>query len=384
MSALEQRYRSMRRATLVAGATNVSLAAVQLVGGVFANSQALIADGLHTLSDLFGDAVVLLASRQASVEPDEAHPYGHGRIETLATVFVALLLLAVAVGLVVEAGRRLYSAQPLASPHPLALLFAMTAILAKEGLFRYTRRVARRVRSDLLHANAWHQRSDVASSLVVLAGVAGALAGLTYLDALAAAIVGGMIAVIGMRLMRRSLAELIDRGLGRDRLARLRRTIRGVDGVHDLHLLRTRRMGGHALVDVHVQLSPRISVSEAHYISEQVRARLIATDEDVSDVTVHVDPEADDAMDELNLRLPTRPQILQALDGCWVEIGASAEILHVDLHYLAGQVYVEVYLPAALASDPASAGALASRLRQASTKLAYVADVTVWYSPPAA
>ena len=380
MVELEQRYRLMRRATLVAGATNVSLAAVQLLGGLFANSQALIADGLHTLSDLFGDAVVLLASRQASVAPDEAHPYGHGRIETLATVFVALLLLAVAIGLIVDAARRLFSAEPLPSPHPLALLFAVAGIVAKECLFRYTRRVARRVRSDLLHANAWHHRSDVASSLVVLVGVAGALAGLTYLDALAAAIVGGMIAVIGLRLMRGSLAELIDRGLARDRLAGLRQAIRGVDGVHDLHMLRTRRMGGHALVDVHVQLAPRISVSEAHYISEKVRACLIATDDDVSDVTVHVDPEADDAMDELNLRLPTRRQILQALDECWEQIEASEAILRVDLHYLGGHVYVEVYLPAAFGEDPASAQALAHRLRQAGSKPKYVADVAVWYS----
>lgn len=380
MGALEQRYRLIRRATLVAGATNVSLATVQLAGGLLANSQALIADGLHTLSDLFGDAVVLLASRQASVAPDEAHPYGHGRIETLATVFVALLLLAVAAGLIAEAARRLFSSEPLASPHPLALLFAVMGILAKEGLFRYTRRVARRVRSDLLHANAWHQRSDVASSLVVLAGVAGALAGLTYLDALAAAIVGGMIAVIGLRLMRRSLAELIDRGLGRARLAGLRDAIRGVDGVHDLHLLRTRRMGGHALVDVHVQLSPRISVSEAHYISEQVRARLIATDEEVSDVTVHVDPEADDAMDEHTLRLPTRQQILKALDACWEGIEGSDGILRVDLHYLGGQVYVEVFLPAAAVADSAAAQALAHRLRQAGKTLPYVADIGVWHS----
>ncbi len=382
MAALEQRYRSMRRATLVAGATNVVLASVQLAGGVWANSQALIADGLHTLSDLFGDAVVLLASRQASVAPDEAHPYGHGRIETLATVFVALLLLAVAAGLMFEAAGRLFSSEPLPSPHPLALLFAVAGILAKESLFRYTRRVARQVRSDLLHANAWHQRSDVASSLVVLVGVAGALAGLTYLDALAAAVVGGMISVIGVRLMRGSLAELIDRGLARDRLARLREAIRGVDGVHDLHLLRTRRMGDHALVDVHVQLAPRISLSEAHYISEQVRARLIAADEEVSDVTVHVDPEADDAMDALNLRLPTRQQILQALNEHWQEIDASAEILRVDLHYLGGRVYVEIYLPATLAEDSASAAALVHRLREASTKLAYVANVAVWSLSP--
>ena len=382
MGALEQRYRLMRRATLVAGATNVSLAAVQLAGGMLANSQALIADGLHTLSDLFGDAVVLLAARQATMAPDESHPYGHGRIETLATVFVALLLIAVAAGLVVEAARRLFSPESLAAPHPLALLFAVIGILAKEGLFRYTRRIARRVRSDLLHANAWHQRSDVASSLVVLVGVAGALAGLTYLDALAAAIVGGMIAVIGLRLMRRSLAELIDRGLGRTRLAALRDTIRSVDGVHDLHLLRTRRMGGHALVDVHVQLSPRISVSEAHYISERVRSRLIATDEEVSDVTVHVDPEADDAMDERNARLPTRQHILKALDECWEGIDGSGGVLRVDLHYLGGCVYVEVFLPAAVAADAAAARALAHRLQQSGKTLPYVADVGVWYSAP--
>ena len=382
MDALEGRYRLIRRATLVAVSTNVSLAALQLFGGLLANSQALIADGLHTLSDLFGDAVVLLASRQASAAPDEAHPYGHGRIETLATVVVALLLLGVAAGLIAEAVRRLFASEGVLPPQPLALLFAMAGIVAKEALFRYTRRVARRVRSDLLHANAWHQRSDVASSMVVLAGVVGALAGLTYLDALAAAVVGGMIGLIGVRLIGSSVAELIYRGLTRERLARLRELIRSVDGVHDLHLLRTRRMGGHALVDVHVQLSPRISLSEAHYISEQVRARLISADREVSDVTVHVDPEADDTMDEQNLQLPSREQLQQVLAERWKHIDEAARILRLELHYLAGLVYVEVYLPAALAADADAARALGERLQQACNSLSYVADVQVWYAAP--
>jgi cation diffusion facilitator family transporter len=373
------RYPAMRRATLIGAATNIALSGVQLAGGLLTQSQALIADGLHTLSDLFSDAVVLLASRQASVAPDAEHPYGHGRIETLATVVVGLLLLGVALSLAVAAGRRLFAPEPPVAPQPLALAFALVGVLTKETLFRYTRRVARRVRSNLLEANAWHQRSDVGSSLVVLAGIAGALAGLTYLDALAAAIVAGMIALIGGRLVYRSLDELIDRGLGRDRLQRISDMIRSVDGVYDLHHLRTRRMGGYSLVDVHIQLAPRISVSEAHRVSEQVRTRLIEADDDVRDVTVHIDPEDDDEREHLSAALPSRAILLERLHECWRGVAGAESISRVELHYLGGQVHVELFLPLAVATDNTQAAAISERLRVATAALPCVGDVQVWF-----
>lgn len=374
----EPRHVSIRRAALVAAATNLALAAAQLTGGLLAQSQALIADGLHTLSDLASDAVVWLASGQAGAAPDAEHPYGHGRIETLGTVLVGLLLLGVAGGLLLEAGRRLFAETPLAAPAPLALAFALLGVVAKEILFRYTRRVARRVGSDLLQANAWHQRSDVASSLIVLVGIGGALVGLTYLDALAAAIVAGMIALIGGRLVLRSLDELIDRGLSRERLERISADIRAVEGVLGLHRLRSRRMGGHSLVDVHVQLAPRISVSEAHQISERVRARLLAADDDVSDVTVHVDPESDDETERLSLDLPSRAAVTAALRAAWQGLDGAEACRRVDLHYLAGGLHLELHLPLAMGATGAGRAA-AERLRVEALSLPRVQEVLLWF-----
>lgn len=377
----QARYPAMRRTTLVGAFTNLGLAALQLAGGVVSQSQALVADGLHTLSDLIGDTVVLLAVRESNRPADQAHPYGHGRIETLASVLVGGLLAAVAFTLALYAARGLIDAPSLVAPEPLALLFAAVAVLTKEALFRYTRRMAARLRSTLLVANAWHHRSDVASSLVVLAGVIGALVGFPWLDSVAALIVAAMIAVIAGRLVYRGLAELIDRGLDPERLARIDAAIRGVDGVQDLHLLRTRRMGGSALVDVHIRLASRISVSEAHHVSERVRARLLEADDDVADVTVHVDPELDDARERLSLGLPSRSELLAELAICWQGLAPAERIQRIDLHYLDGRVHVELFLAPGTGGDGRGAAWQAARLLAATRRHPKVGDVQVWLSP---
>ncbi len=375
------RYPAMRRVTLVGAVTNLGLAALQLAGGVVSQSQALIADGLHTLSDLISDAVVLLAARESSRPADGAHPYGHGRIETLASVIVGVLLAGVAFTLALYAARHLLDDSVQVAPAPLALLFAAVAVLTKEALFRYTRRVARSLRSPLLAANAWHHRSDVASSLVVLAGVIGALVGFPWLDSVAALLVAVMIAFIAARLVYRGLAELIDRGLDPERLARIDATIRAVDGVQDLHLLRTRRMGGNSLVDVHVRLASRISVSEAHHVSECVRARLLEADDDVADVTVHVDPEIDEARERLSLALPVRAQLLAELAAYWQGIECAERIQRVDLHYLDGRIHVELFLAPGAGGAEGRAAWQAARLMAATRRHPRVGDVQVWFAP---
>lgn len=377
----EGRYPAMRRITLVGALTNLGLAGMQFGGGVVSQSQALIADGLHTLSDLVSDAVVLLAARESNRPADSAHPYGHGRIETLASVIVGLLLAGVAFTLALYAARRLLDPSSLVAPEPLALLFAAVAVLTKEALFRYTRQGARRLRSTLLAANAWHHRSDVASSLVVLVGVIGALVGFPWLDSAAALLVAVMIAFIAGRLVYRGLAELIDRGLDPERLARIDAAIRAVDGVQDLHLLRTRRMGGNSLVDVHVRLAARISVSEAHHISECVRARLLEADDDVADVTVHVDPEIDEARERLSLSLPARAQLLGELATYWQGLDSATRIHRVDLHYLDGRIHVELFLAPSADTSAGRTSWQAARLVAATRRHPRVGDVQIWLAP---
>jgi len=377
------RERTMRRVTLTAAFTNLFLSVAQIIGGIFTQSQALIADGLHTLSDLISDGVVLLAGRHSNVQPDSEHPYGHGRIETLATVVVGLLLIGVGVGIGLDAGKRLFEPERLLNPEPLALAFAVLAIVLKEGLYHYTIRVARRIRSNLLKANAWHHRSDVLSSIVVLVGVGGALAGLPYMDAVAAVLVAALIAHMGGRLIWDSARELIDTGLGQERVARIRETILAVDGVKSLHMLRTRRMAGSALADVHVQVPARISISEGHQISERVRLAVIGAFEEVTDVTVHIDPEDDEHHPPV-LELPLRRELLARLQEAWAGIPQTRQIENVVLHYLGGRIHLEICLPRTAVADADEARALTARLRQACKQLHQVGEVVVYFreAPP--
>jgi cation diffusion facilitator family transporter len=289
----ESRFSVLRRVTLIGSLVNITVASAQIAGGILAHSQALVADGLHTLSDLASDAVVLFAAKHGSQDADEAHPYGHRRIETLGSVVVGLALMAVAVGIAIEAFRHLLQPGQITGPAPVALAFAALAIVAKESLYHYTMHVAKRVKSNLLKANAWHHRSDVFSSLVVFAGIGGALLGFVHLDAIAAIAVSVMILRIGWKLATSGVSELIDTGLEPEELDAIRDSILKIDGVKNLHTLRTRRMGGEALADVHIQVNPRVSVSEGHHIGEAVRDHLIKHFEQIADVTVHVDPEDD-------------------------------------------------------------------------------------------
>ncbi|MGN2390396.1 cation diffusion facilitator family transporter [Pelomicrobium sp. G1] len=342
------RYEAARRSTLVSIAVNVTLTVVQIVVGFFARSQALIADGLHSLSDLLSDFLVLWANRQGAKAADRDHPYGHRRIETAATLMLGIFLVGLGVALMLAAGMRLQDPGNLARVHPAALAIAFLTLVAKEGLFRYLMAVARRLRSQMLAANAWHSRSDAASSLVVLVGVAGNLLGLTFLDLLAAAVVGFMIVHMGWRLGYGALEELVDTGLAEEELAKIRATLLSTPGVRGVHELRTRRMAGQALVDAHILVDPRISVSEGHHIAERARSRVLAQ-HNVLDVMVHIDPE-DDAVVRPSLDLPDRATLLRHLDERLE--GELPKNQKTVLHYLNGKVEAEIHLDRTFCSDP--------------------------------
>jgi len=293
------RYREIRKVTLIGSVIDFLLAVLKLVVGFLAQSQALIADGVHSLSDLATDFVVLYAAKHSSRAADESHPYGHGRFETIATVALGVALMLVAAGIAWDAIERLFHPEQLMQPGLLALVVAVISVLAKEWIFHYTKRVADRLRSPMLAANAWHSRTDAVSSLIVIVGVGGTMAGLPYMDAIAAAGVALIIAWIGWDLAWHSVRELVDTGLEEEQLMAIRRTIQEVDGVQGLHSLRTRRVGADALVDVHILVEPHISVSEGHQIGEAVRIRLLQGHEEINDVLVHIDPEDDECLNPL-------------------------------------------------------------------------------------
>jgi cation diffusion facilitator family transporter len=337
-----ERFAAAQKSTWVSIAINLLLTLLQVVGGFFAHSQALMADGLHSLSDLLSDVLVLYANRHGNRHADAKHPYGHARVETAATLILGVFLAVLGVGLLVAAAMRLQQPGTLQAVSPLGLAVAMFALVAKEGMFRYMMSVALRVRSQMLVANAWHARSDAASSLVVVVGIVGNLLGYTFLDLVAAAVVGVMIAHMGGKLALEALSELIDTGLDAEEVAAIRKTLLDTHGVLGLHDLRTRRMADNALVDAHILVDPKISVSEGHYIAESARLAVL-NNHHVLDVMVHIDPE-DDMQAGHNAKLPSRPVLLGELTRRLADVDLQNN--RVVFHYLEGRVDVELYLSA--------------------------------------
>lgn len=333
--------RNARRVTLVGALVNLLLSVVKIAAGLLAQSQALVADGLHSLSDLLSDGVVLLATRYGRQAPDASHPYGHERIETFGTLLVATLLVLVAGAIAWEAlGRLQVAGVPVMLS--LALPVAVVSVLAKEALYHYTRQAARRLGSDLLVANAWHHRSDAISSVIVLAGLGGVALGWPWLDAVAALLLGGMIALMALRLGARAVAELVDTAPPAAEQKAMRGAAEHVPGVRGVHDLRARQMAGRRLVDLHVEVAPEISVSEGHRIGHEVSRRLRRTFGPVDEVTFHIDPVAD-RTGRRRARGP-QPPLRAALIAELFPDGLPADVRCL-LHYLDDRVSVDLLLP---------------------------------------
>ncbi len=338
------RYKATRKVTLVGMFVNIFLSVAQLVGGFFTHSQALIADGIHTLSDLASDIVVLIAAKLASQDADDDHPYGHGRFETVATVILGLALASVAVGIAMNAYDRITHPESLLQPKPLALIFAALAIISKESLYQYTMVIAKQIDSKMLQANAWHHRSDAMSSIMVALGVAGAIfLEIPWLDAAAAVLVAIMIFYMGVRLILDSMMELVDTALEPEKTAEIRQFISDIEGVEQTHMLRTRKMGNNVLADVHIQVNSYLSVSEGHYIAENVIQKLRKKFPEMHDITVHIDPE-DDEKCSPSAQLPSRNQILQQIYPEIQKTGLDQDIRNIVLHYVNGKIEIEVFL----------------------------------------
>ena len=374
----QQRYKAVRKVTLIGSAVDFTLGVVKIAAGWLANSQALIADGIHSFSDLLTDFFVLYAAKHAHKTADQAHPYGHGRIETLATVGLGLTLIAVACGIAYDSIRRINQPEILLEPGALALAVAIVSILSKEWVYRYTLAAGQRLRSDMLLANAWHSRSDAISSIVVVIGIAGAMYGHPLLDAVAAVAVAAMIAKIGYSMARTSSAELIDTALDQNKVDDIRTHIYAVKGVRSVHMLRSRKSAGDAFIDVHIQVDPRLSVSEGHQIGDAVRRRLLDSVDVVSDVTVHIDPENDEIESPCD-NLPHRDAVIAALKHCWPQLPATA-VENVTLHYLAGKIRIELDLPIALLRDTEHARILVDELKRAAANLPYVSAIQVRFT----
>lgn len=278
-----------QRSLWVSVVVNVVLTVLQLFAGLWAGSQALVADALHSLSDLLADFVALLARKHSRKAADHDHQYGHYRYENAASLALGLLLLAAGCSMLLGAGNKLIhhdSAQPV---HALALYISLFTLISKEGLFRYMLAIATRARSSMLVANAWHARADAASSLVVAVGIGGNLLGYTWLDPLAAALVGFMVGRTGWQFAWDALHDLMDRAADDDTVNAIRDELLATPGVHGIHDLRTRRLGDHVQVDVHLEIDGTLSVREGHDIAAAARDRVVQN-HPVLDVMTHIDP----------------------------------------------------------------------------------------------
>ena len=357
------RYKESQRVTWVSVIVNIGLTLLQIGVGLLANAQSLVADGFHSLSDLVADVMVLAANAQSRHPADDDHPYGHHRIETAASLALGLLLVGTGAAILWSAATRLQHLDDLPQITAMALWTALAALLAKEALFRYMLLIAERLRSPMLVANAWHARSDAASSLVVAVGIGGSMLGYRFLDPAAAVIVGFMILRMGAKFTHEAMLELIDTGLADEEVARIRSTLRQTPGVIDLHALRTRRMANRVLVDAHIQVDARISVSEGHLIAETARARVQRGHPDVLDVLVHVDAE-EDLLPELRAsELPGRDILLPHLARL---MGGDFQPADKTLfHYLGRRVEAEVFLPAEVCFDAQRIAELETRLTKA-------------------
>jgi len=375
--------RAAERVTLIGAAVDFIGGFAKLVVGSLVGSAALVADGIHSFSDVLTDAMVLVATRIGRREADSKRPYGHGRIETLATLWLGSVLIFVAGGIAWAGVKQIVVGATLPTPGLWGIGVAIAALLSKEWIFRYTLHVARCIDSRLLAANAWHSRTDALSTLVVLVGLVGAEFGVAWLDSVAAIFVGVAVGWIGGRLLWESSQELIDTALPECERERMQAVAEKVSGVCSVHELRSRSLGRDTVVDLHIVVPARVSVSEGHEIGTEVARRLREAFPAISDVTFHIDPMEDTADSTPPMRkLPLRREVEEALETCWAGHPAWDGRVALDLHYLDQVIDIALYFPGLPSRRDNQQ--TAAELRQLAADLGWLGELTVWQGPGSA
>jgi len=297
---IENNATEVRKVTLLGMGVNIFLTIFKFLAGIFGNSRALVADAIHSLSDLSTDIAILIGSRYWNQPPDVEHPYGHRRIETLISVAIGLVLASVGVLLALEAIESLSGERKPSPPKLIAAVMAVVSIVIKEWLYRYTLSVGKRIKSSATIANAWHHRSDAISSIPVLVAVLVSFVfpQWFFLDAVGAILVSLFILQAAFHIAMPGVSEIIDRGASKEIDDRLLKMALAVPEVKSVHNLRTRYSGGLLCVDMHIVLTPSITLHNAHLIGNRVRDSFLASDLDILEVLIHLDPHDDHEEDE--------------------------------------------------------------------------------------
>jgi len=373
------RTKASQKVTIVGALIDFLLSIIKIILGFIGQSGALIADGVHSFSDLLTDWVTWYAAKLSGDAPDADHPYGHERFETVATLGLSIFLAIVGTIIIFEGFGRFSSPNELRHENWLIAAAALS-VLSKEALYWYTVKVARDINSDLLKANAWHHRTDAFSSIVVVIGIIGAANGYFFLDSVAAIIVGILIIYIGWQLGFEATKELVDTSIDQEDIKALRVALSEIKGVKSVHTLRTRKVGHKKSADVHVQVNPFLSVSEGHIISVSVERVAKECIEELDDVTVHIDPENDEEKEDAPYKdLPERAQALKIISQSLKLENVNYNIEKTQLHYLEGEILVDFFLSADYLKNQ-ELNNIKSELSAALEKLPDFGEVKVYFS----
>ncbi|MDI3325377.1 cation diffusion facilitator family transporter [Pontibacterium granulatum] len=376
MSRELSQQKAAERVTLVGAILDLVLGIAKIIVGLVSHSSALIVDGVHSLSDLVTDGLVVVVLRISHQEPDEDHPWGHGRFETVGTVVLGCVLIAVAGAMAFESAKLLFAETTPLMPEWPALVIAALSILGKEWIFHYTMRVGREIKSDLIIANAWHSRTDALSSVVVLIGVAGAMMGIWWLDALAALIVSVIVGKIGWEMTWDSIKELVDTALPEERVQAYRKVVMQVEGIVSVHSFKSRKMAGQSQLEMHIQVPPTLSASEGHYIGDTAVCRLQDAFQDIGHVIFHIDTYNDET-DQVCKTLPLRGEIQQTINDALNNVAPQLpRPKRMTLHYNDG-VEIELFF----AADTSADASLSEQLKAAMDNPHWLDEISIWIGP---
>ncbi len=329
------------RAIIVGASANLLLSVVKFAGGILGNSVAMVADAIHSLSDLVTDIIVLFTHQIGKMPQDENHPYGHGRAETIGATVIGLFIIATGIGVIHETWQAIDAGSG-QTPGILAALAATLSILVNEGLYHYTRRVGEATQSPSLIANAWHHRTDAISSVAALIGIIGAGQGFSFMDPLAGVVVGGMIVKVGIDITRQGVRDLMDTALSDEHTKKIQTILRDIPEVLHFHDLRSRAIGGELLIDVHILVDPEMTVTEGHRVAEIVRRNLIKAFDNIQDVLVHVDGESDMKVEAIYLI--TRKEMIEIALPLILELDGSISQPKIRVHHINGKNILEVFI----------------------------------------
>ncbi|MGM0769585.1 MAG: cation diffusion facilitator family transporter [Pseudomonadota bacterium] len=369
---LRAERRAASKVTIIGMVLDALLGVIKVIAGALFHSQALIVDGIHSFSDVASDLVVLTVMRVSRQAPDQNHPYGHQRIETLGTMVLGSILIAVGAALAWDNILRLIGGGADQTPGWPVLVAAAASVAGKEWIYRYTRRVGKAIRSDLIIANAWHSRTDAFSSVIVLFSTVGAMSGFIWLDVLAAVVIAVIVMHIGWSFTWEAVKELADTGLSPEDTEMLKRIARETEGVRNVHELRSRRMGHDILLDIHLVVRPEISVSEGHQIGMQVVSGMRDALDNIRDINFHIDAENDEQHPQTSERLPSREDIRSILAE---HIGELPPHTRIRLHYLRNKVHMELFMDSA--GDPPRLES--SAISQQLADYPWFGSLRVWY-----